>query len=146
MVLWIFAALAIPPLPDASLMTRMPVSQRAAMRARTLIELMMKEMLASLRDPDRLTPEQLVDHLAAFLRAQAHVDAAVVEEALLADYLASGARARPQSLRGRLPAGATPVRLRAQAGLPRQNQHLSVAGGVLLAGADMPSPKVESRR
>ncbi len=93
----------------------------------------------------RLTPEQLVDHLADFLRAQAHVDAAVVEEALLADYLASGARARPQSLRGRLLARATPVRLRAQAGLPRQNQHLSVAGGVLLAGADMPSPEGETR-
>ena len=33
-------------------------SERAIRRARTLIELMMNEMHASLRDPNHLTPEQ----------------------------------------------------------------------------------------
>lgn len=36
----------------------MIVAQRTTRRARTLIELIMKEMHASLRDPDRLSPEQ----------------------------------------------------------------------------------------
>jgi len=36
----------------------MDATQRATRRARTLIDLMMKEMHASLRDPARLAPEQ----------------------------------------------------------------------------------------
>lgn len=39
-------------------MSKAIISPRAAKRARTLIELMMKEMHASLRDPERLTAEQ----------------------------------------------------------------------------------------
>jgi len=72
-----------------------------------------------------LAPEQLVDHLADYLLIERGVGAAQVEQALLEDYLASGARARPQRLRARLRPGATPVRKLSGAGLPRQNQHLA---------------------
>ena len=72
----------------------------------------------------RLSPEQLVDHLADYLRSVPGADPALVEQALLADYLASGARARPRTLRARLPRGATPVRTHTPASLPRQTRHL----------------------
>ena len=73
---------------------------------------------------DRLTPEQLVDHLAAFLRTEQRQAPDLVAQVLLADYLASGARARPQALQGLLSAGATPIRGAARASLPRQSRHL----------------------
>ena len=86
----------------------------------------------------RLTPEQLVDHLADYLRSEVGADPAEVEQALLDDYLASGARARPQHLRARLAPGATPVRVRRQALAQRQQQHLSHRPeGV--AATDMPA-------
>ena len=84
----------------------------------------------------RLTPEQLVDHLADYLRAESGADPAVVEQALLDDYLASGARARPQHLRARLAPGATPVRERRETRAQRQQQHLAHAPqGVAAAAA-----------
>jgi len=49
----------------------------------------------------RLTPEALVDALFDYLSQ--HLPPAVVRQALLADYLASGARANPQALHGLLP-------------------------------------------
>ena len=70
-----------------------------------------------------LSPEQLVDHLFDYLVAQPGQDPAVVQAALLADYLASGARARPRSLQAVLPAQGPPA-TRSGAGLaPRQQQH-----------------------
>ena len=73
-----------------------------------------------------LSPEQLVDHLFDYLvgqAAQLGQDAMVVRTALLADYLGSGARARPRSLQAVLPAQRPPA-ARSGAGLaPRQLQH-----------------------
>ena len=50
-----------------------------------------------------LTPEILVDALFAYLAQERKLDMAKVQQTLLADYLASGARASPQSLKGLLP-------------------------------------------
>ncbi|MFO1193860.1 MAG: DUF4080 domain-containing protein [Rhodoferax sp.] len=89
-----------------------------------------------------LSPEQLVDLLAGYLGGQPGADPATVERALLEDYLASGARARPQRLRARMPRGATPVRHAPQAVPARQQQHLagapSVVSGLNFA-AELPS-------
>lgn len=93
----------------------------------------------------RWTPEQLVDHLADYLCALPGADPAVVEQALLDDYLASGARGRPRCLRARLPPGATPVRQRPQATARRQRQHLAQSAGGL-SGTAAPVPaRVETR-
>ena len=73
----------------------------------------------------RLTPEQLVDHLAEFMSTERGVAPDTVAQVLLADYLASGARARPQVLRGRLAPGATPVVAMGRVSRPRQAQHLA---------------------
>ncbi len=48
----------------------------------------------------RLTPEALVDALFDYLSAS--LSPALVRQALLADYLASGARANPKALQGLL--------------------------------------------
>ena len=70
-----------------------------------------------------LSPETLVDQLFDYLLTQPGQDPAVVQAALLADYLASGARARPRSLQAVLPAQSPPA-TRSGAGLaPRQQQH-----------------------
>jgi radical SAM superfamily enzyme YgiQ (UPF0313 family) len=70
-----------------------------------------------------LSPEALVDHLFDYLVTQPGQDPAMVQAALLADYLASGARARPRSLQAVLPAQGPPA-TRSGAGLaPRQQQH-----------------------
>ena len=70
-----------------------------------------------------LSPETLVDQLFDYLLTQPGQDPAVVQAALLADYLASGARARPRSLQSVLPAQGPPA-TRSGAGLaPRQQQH-----------------------
>jgi len=77
-----------------------------------------------------LSPEALVDHLFDYLMdrsAQPGQDLravrAAVLDALLADYLASGARARPRSLQSVLPAQGAPA-ARSGTGLaPRQQQH-----------------------
>jgi radical SAM superfamily enzyme YgiQ (UPF0313 family) len=81
-----------------------------------------------------LSPEQLVDYLVDYLTGpgkgpgeQPGQDLQVVRDsvldALLADYLASGARARPRALLSVLPAQGPPA-TRSSAGLaPRQQQH-----------------------
>ncbi len=51
----------------------------------------------------RLTPEALLDALFDYLTAERALPAHTVRSALLADYLASGARANPQALQGLLP-------------------------------------------
>ncbi len=53
------------------------------------------------RSTHRLTPEALVDALFDYLSASQSPD--LVRQALLADYVASGARANPQALQGLLP-------------------------------------------
>jgi hypothetical protein len=55
-----------------------------------------------------LSPEALVDALFDYLRCE--LPATSVEQALLADYLASGARGSPRALRGLLPRRAAPHR------------------------------------
>jgi hypothetical protein len=73
-----------------------------------------------------LTPEALVDALCAYLQGPCALPQAPVQAALVLDYVASGARANPQSLRGLLPRhspavkqGVAPVSTAA-----RQQRHL----------------------
>jgi hypothetical protein len=58
----------------------------------------------------QLTPETLLDAVFEYLTVQRLLPAETVRKALLADYLASGARSNPQALQGILPrrAKATP--------------------------------------
>ena len=70
-----------------------------------------------------LTPEQLVDALFDYLCAQAGVTVEGVRQALLADYLASGARARPKCLRGVLPRQGAPIIRDGQVRARRQERH-----------------------
>jgi hypothetical protein len=51
----------------------------------------------------QLTPEMLLDSVFAYLTVQRLLPADAVRSALLADYLASGARSNPQALQGLLP-------------------------------------------
>ena len=79
-----------------------------------------------------LSPEALVDHLFDYLLTQPGQDPAVVQAALLADYLASGARARPRSLQAVLPAQGPPA-TRSGTGLaPRQQQHGQCANAPMI--------------
>ena len=57
-----------------------------------------------------LTPERLVDALSDYLVLERGEDAAVVQRFLLDDYVASGARGRPATLKDLLPRLGTPVR------------------------------------
>ena len=77
----------------------------------------------------QLTPEQLVDALHDYLIHACGLDAAVVRGALCADYLASGARARPASLRDVLPPQGAPVSRAARQRAERQARHLPAAQG-----------------
>ena len=70
----------------------------------------------------RLTPEMLVDQLFTYLRDQGGIPPGDCRQALLDDYLDSGARARPSVLRDVLPARTAPVR-GPPAALPRQQRH-----------------------
>ena len=90
-----------------------------------------------------LTPEHLVDHLAAYLCDVRGLPQTVVEQALLDDYLASGARARPRRLHAHLAPGSTPVRALAARGLPRQKQHLAGVGAGPVAAPDPGGPGVD---
>lgn len=74
-----------------------------------------------------LTPEQLVDALFDYLVTERQSDADVVRRSLLADYLASGARARPLSLRAVLPPQAAPVPRAVRARAERQARHAAEA-------------------
>ena len=70
-----------------------------------------------------LTPERLVDELFEYLAAERQLPAETVRQTLLADYVASGARASPQSLRAVLPARAAPVARAARTLAERQDRH-----------------------
>ena len=75
-----------------------------------------------------LTPEKLVDCLFDYLTEVAGLEAESVRRMLLADYLASGARANPACLRGLLKDRDKPVKWSARVLAQRQERH-SNAGG-----------------
>ena len=70
-----------------------------------------------------LSPEDLVDALFDYLTTQRGLAPADVRVALVADYVASGARANPQSLQGYLPARAAPQSGGRRALAQRQDLH-----------------------
>ena len=70
-----------------------------------------------------LTPEALVDALFDYLSRERGHDVVQVRQTLLADYLASGARARPACLREVLPAPSAPVARHKRALAERQDRH-----------------------
>jgi hypothetical protein len=74
-----------------------------------------------------LTPEHLVDALFGYLTEQRAMQADTVRSALLADYLASGARAKPVSLQGHLPGRKERAYLVATQTQQRQRRHLQAA-------------------
>jgi radical SAM superfamily enzyme YgiQ (UPF0313 family) len=71
-----------------------------------------------------LSPEALLDALFDYLVARRGLTAAAVQNALLADYLASGARASPRALKGLLPRRAAPPTHGAKTLAQRQERHL----------------------
>jgi hypothetical protein len=73
-----------------------------------------------------LTPERLVDALFDYLCTQRGCPKAVAREALRADYVASGARANPASLKGHLPAQQHGVSAASGALAARQSRHLAL--------------------
>ncbi len=70
-----------------------------------------------------LTPEALVDALFDYLSRECGHDVEQVRQTLLADYLASGARARPACLRDVLPAQPAPMPRRQRTLSERQDRH-----------------------
>jgi radical SAM superfamily enzyme YgiQ (UPF0313 family) len=70
-----------------------------------------------------LTPEILVDALFEYLTTGARWPASQVQSVLLADYLASGARASPQALKGLLPRQASTPSPLARPLVVRQERH-----------------------
>ncbi|MEP6970719.1 MAG: radical SAM protein [Betaproteobacteria bacterium] len=78
-----------------------------------------------------ITPETLVDRLFEYLHGHCGHDADLCREALLADYQRSGARARPDCLRGVWPADTRSPAIRQRALATRQQQHRPL---VLAAG------------
>jgi len=78
-----------------------------------------------------LTPERLIDALFDYLSGPQRMDAATVQAALLADYLASGARAKPQCLQAVLPRR-IPTTARARQVAARQRLHRDTAPLVTL--------------
>lgn len=90
-----------------------------------------------------LTPELLVDLLMDYLHGEHGIDRETCRASLLADYLRSGARARPAALRDLLPAARHPNPRRAGALQARQAQHrdgraasVHTADGAAAAAAD----------
>ena len=75
-----------------------------------------------------LTPEKLVDHLFDYLTEPLGLVPDTVRAALLADYLASGARANPACLNGLLKGREQPVARNERALTERQGRHVSVSG------------------
>ena len=73
-----------------------------------------------------LTPEALVDALFDYLRSRCGLPSPAVRQTLLADYLASGARASPQALHGLLPKRERPQSSGATTLVQRQERHLAV--------------------
>jgi hypothetical protein len=73
-----------------------------------------------------ITPENLIDALHAYLIDIRKFDVELVTKTLLADYIASGARARPDVLRSLIPKLPLPKPSQAKAGKQlsqRQTQH-----------------------
>jgi radical SAM superfamily enzyme YgiQ (UPF0313 family) len=70
-----------------------------------------------------LTPEMLVDHLFVYMTQVLTRDSAEVRQLLLADYLASGARANPICLRGLLKDRGKPAPRAARGLAQRQERH-----------------------
>ena len=75
------------------------------------------------------SPESLIDALFDYLRTQRGIDAKTIQESLLADYVASGARGRPQSLKGLLPKRNTTAE-QARSLMQRQARHQAVRQNV----------------
>jgi hypothetical protein len=73
-----------------------------------------------------LTPEALLDALFDYLCTQRCLSTASVRQTLLADYLASGARANPAALQGLLPRRESPPLPGAKTLAQRQERHLAV--------------------
>jgi radical SAM superfamily enzyme YgiQ (UPF0313 family) len=73
-----------------------------------------------------LSPEALVDALFDYLCASCGLPATVVQTTLVADYLASGARASPRTLKGLLPRQMAPQNHAAKTLALRQERHLAV--------------------
>jgi hypothetical protein len=71
-----------------------------------------------------ITPENLVDALHAYLIDVRKFDVELVTKTLLADYIASGARARPDSLRSLIPRLPLPQVKAGKQLSQRQTQHL----------------------
>lgn len=84
-----------------------------------------------------LTPEMLVDRLLEYLHGERGMDAETCRRSLLADYLLSGARARPAALRDLLPRGRNPNPRRAGALQARQAQHREGRAAVAPVPADL---------
>jgi radical SAM superfamily enzyme YgiQ (UPF0313 family) len=72
----------------------------------------------------KLTPEALVDALFGYLSQPGFLPADVVRQALLADYMASGARANPVALQGLLPRQMPPEAKARRTLATRQDRHL----------------------
>jgi hypothetical protein len=73
-----------------------------------------------------LSPEALVDALFDYLCTRRGLPAPSVQQTLLADYLASGARASPRALQGLLPKREAPHSPAARTLAQRQERHVSV--------------------
>ena len=72
-----------------------------------------------------LTPEELVDALFAYLTLKRQADLQATREALLTDYLQSGARASPRTLQGLLPQRTSPGKTMTTSLTRRQEQHVA---------------------
>ena len=77
-----------------------------------------------------LSPEALVDALFDYLCLQRGLPAPIMQKTLLADYVASGARASPQALQGLLPKRDAPAKTDARTLAQRQERHLSAQQSV----------------
>ena len=76
----------------------------------------------------QITPEVLVDALFDYLGHPATWPEATVRQALLADYLASGARANPRALHGLLPRPAASAEKKSRTLATRQKRHGATPG------------------
>jgi len=80
-----------------------------------------------------LTPEALLDALFDYLTTERGLSSDAVRQALLADYMASGARSSPRALQGLLPRRDKPSRVRS-ALAARQERHQTAHGANAPAG------------
>ncbi len=78
-----------------------------------------------------LTPEHLVDALFDYLTSQCAQPVESTRQTLLADYVASGARASPQCLRGYLPTQGAPALKAGRVLAQRQDRHALSPSGTL---------------